>query len=107
MDLNWEEFSELLDAGFSEVKVGIIPPGSDRVVVGDMERTRLKDVKVLFLLGVNEGNIPKNQTGGGILSQMEREYLEEHQASLAPTAREQVYLQKFYIYYVLVQLYVN
>ena len=96
-----EEFSELLDAGFSEVKVGIIPPGSDRVVVGDMERTRLKDVKVLFLLGANEGNIPKSLMGGGILSQMEREFLEEQNASLAPTAKEQVYLQKFYIYYVL------
>ncbi len=96
-----EEFSELLDAGFAEVKVGLIPPGRDRVVVGDMERTRLKDVKVLFLLGVNEGNIPKNINGGGILSQMEREFLEEQQASLAPTAKEQVYLQKFYLYYVL------
>lgn len=96
-----EEFSELLDAGFAEVKVGIIPPGSDRVVVGDMERTRLKDVKVLFLLGANEGNIPKSLTGGGILSQMEREFLEEQDAVLAPTAKEQVYLQKFYIYYVL------
>lgn len=99
--ISLEEFSELLDAGFSEVKVGVIPPGSDRVVVGDMERTRLKDVKVLFLLGVNEGNIPKSQAGGGILSQMEREFLEEQNASLAPTAKEQVYLQKFYLYYVL------
>lgn len=99
--ISLEEFSELLDAGFAEVKVGVIPPGSDRVVVGDMERTRLKDVKTVFLLGVNEGNIPKSLSGGGILSQMEREYLEEQQASLAPTAKEQVYLQKFYIYYVL------
>ena len=99
--ISLEEFSELLDAGFAEVKVGIIPPGSDRVMVGDMERTRLKDVKVLFLLGANEGNIPKSLTGGGILSQMEREFLEEHDASLAPTAKEQVYLQKFYLYYVL------
>lgn len=96
-----DEFSELLDAGFEEVKVGMIPPGSDRVVVGDMERTRLKDVKVLFLLGMNEGNIPANINGGGILSQMEREFLEEQHASLAPTAKEQVYLQKFYLYYVL------
>lgn len=99
--ISLEEFSELLDAGFAEVKVGVIPPGSDRVMVGDMERTRLKDVKVLFLLGVNEGNIPKSLTGGGILSQMEREFLEEQNISLAPTAKEQVYLQKFYIYYVL------
>ena len=99
--ISLEEFSELLDAGFSEVKIGVIPPGSDRVVVGDMERTRLKDVKVLFLLGANEGNIPKSAAGGGILSQMEREYLEEQNAKLAPTAKEQVYLQKFYLYYVL------
>lgn len=101
--LSIEEFSELLDAGFSEVKVGVIPPGSDRVVVGDMERTRLKDVRALFLLGVNEGNIPKSLTGGGILSQMEREFLEEQElpAALAPTAKDQVYLQKFYLYYVL------
>lgn len=109
--ISLEEFSELLDAGFAEVKVGVIPPGSDRVMVGDMERTRLKDVKVLFLLGANEGNIPKSLTGGGILSQMEREFLEEQNASLAPTAREQVYLQKFYLYYVLTkasrQLYVS
>lgn len=100
-EISLEEFSELLDAGFSEVKVGVIPPGSDRVMVGDMERTRLKDVKVIFLLGMNEGNIPKSLTGGGILSQMEREFLEERNASLAPTAKEQVYLQKFYLYYVL------
>lgn len=99
--ISTEEFSELLDAGFSEAKVGVIPPGIDRVVVGDMERTRLKDVKVLFLLGANEGNIPKNLMGGGILSQMEREFLEQQDAHLAPTAREQVYLQKFYLYYVL------
>ena len=99
--ISLEEFSELLDAGFSEVKVGVIPPGSDRVVVGDLERTRLKDVKVLFFLGMNEGNIPKSHAGGGILSQMEREFLEEQDVVLAPTAKEQVYLQKFYLYYVL------
>ncbi len=99
--LGVEEFRELLEAGFAEAKVGVIPPGNDRVMVGDMERTRLKDVKVLFFLGVNEGSIPKNHTGGGILSQMERERLEDDGAVLAPTAKEQVYLQKFYLYYTL------
>ena len=43
------EFKELLEAGLSEVKIGIIPPSSDQVLVGDMERTRLKDIRVLFL----------------------------------------------------------
>lgn len=29
--------------------MGIIPPSTDQVLVGDMERTRLKDIQVLFL----------------------------------------------------------
>ena len=43
------EFKEILEAGLSEAKVGIIPPTSDQVLVGDMERTRLKDIKIVFL----------------------------------------------------------
>ena len=53
------EFKELLEAGLSEVKIGIIPPSSDQVLVGDMERTRLKDIRVLFFVGVNDGKNSK------------------------------------------------
>ena len=42
------EYRELLDAGLQEAKVGVIPPGIDQVVVGDIERTRLQDVKFYF-----------------------------------------------------------
>ena len=37
-----EEFAKLLEAGFEELQVGTIPQNVDRVVAGDMERTRLK-----------------------------------------------------------------
>lgn len=43
------EYSDILDAGFEAAKVGIIPPGNDTVTVGDIERTRLNHVKILFL----------------------------------------------------------
>ena len=92
------EYAELLDAGLSEMKVGLIPAGTDQVVVGDMERSRLKDVKVLFFAGVNEGSVPKDKRRGGILSEMDRELLEEQQVELAPTSRQETYIQKFYIY---------
>ena len=44
------EFREILDAGFGEAKVGIVPPSLDQVMAGDVERTRLKDIRVLFFL---------------------------------------------------------
>lgn len=96
------EFKEILDAGLTEAKVGIIPPTSDQVLVGDMERTRLKEIKVLFFVGVNEGKIPKEQQAGKLLSDLNREELksplEDLGLSLAPTAKEDLYTQKFYLY---------
>ena len=48
-----------------------------------MERTRLKQVKVLFFLGVNDGSIPKNASKGGIISDMDREFLIESGTEMA------------------------
>lgn len=95
-------FQEILEAGLSEAKVGVVPPASDQVLVGDMERTRLKDVKILFFVGVNEGKLPKDSRGGKLLSDQNREELavplKERGLALAPTAREELYTQKFYLY---------
>ncbi len=63
-----------------------------------MERTRLKQIKVLFFLGVNDGNIPKAASKGGIISDMDREFLRESQLELAPSPRQQMYIQRFYLY---------
>lgn len=92
------EFNDILEAGFGEIEVGTIPQNVDRIVVGDMERTRLKQVKVLFFLGINDGNIPKSADKGGIISDIDREYLKESQLELAPTPREQMFIQRLYLY---------
>lgn len=92
------EYSDILDAGFEAAKVGIIPPGNDTVTVGDIERTRLKHIKILFFVGVNDGVVPKAGNQGGIISQFEREKMAEYHLELAPGAREKVFIQKFYLY---------
>ena len=93
-----KEFEEILEAGFSEARVGMIPPGIDQVHVGDMKRTRLSDVRVLLFLGLNDGWIPKKEEKGSIVSETEREFLAREGIRLAPTAREESYLQRFYLY---------
>lgn len=96
-----EEYCRLLDAGLEEARVGVIPPSVDQVVAGDVERTRLKDVKALFFVGANDVHLPGALTRTGLLSERDRELFGRKQIPLAPGGKEQAYIQKFYLYTIL------
>ncbi|MBS5522100.1 MAG: helicase-exonuclease AddAB subunit AddB [Clostridiales bacterium] len=92
------EYGEILDAGLNEEKMGLIPPGIDEVTVGDIQRTRLAGIKVLFFMGVNEGIVPGKAKEGGLINDREKELLLNMDVELAPTARQMGYFEQFYIY---------
>ena len=92
------QFAEILRAGFSEARIGILPRGIDQVQVGDLTRSRLEDVSVVLFLGLNDGFVPKRKTAGGILTDPEREYLSARNMRLSPTVREEADIQQFYLY---------
>ncbi len=96
--LSLQEFSDILDAGFAEIRVRSIPQGVDLLVVGDIERTRLKSIKALFFLGVNDGNIPQSGGTGGLISDLEREFLVGFGRELAPTPQAQMFIEHLYLY---------
>ena len=100
-ELEIREFADILDAGFAEIKVGTIPQNVDKVVIGDIERTRLCEIRALFFIGVNDGIIPKSGGTGGIISDIDREFLQESEYELAPTPRQQMYIQRLYLYLVM------
>ena len=96
--ISMADYQQLLEAGFASAKVGIIPPSADQLIIGDVKRTRLGDIKALFFIGVNEGVIPQKSDKGGVLSSLERDYLKDIDVSLSPGAREDMYIQRFYLY---------
>ena len=96
--ISLKEYCDLLDAGLEEAKVGVIPPSLDQVVIGDVERTRIKNVRALFFLGANDTLLPGNAGAGGFLSVRDREKFREQEMPLSPGPKEQVYIQKFYLY---------
>ncbi len=97
-EIEREHFMEILMTGIGEMKLGVIPSTLDQVVVGDMERTRLAHVKVVFVAGMNEGLIPKKPSGQGILLDRERERLEALHLPLAPDSRDKMFDQQYYWY---------
>lgn len=93
-----KEFYEILDTGLSEIEIGTVPPTVDRVLVGDITRSRLNHIKVLFLTGVNDGIIPKAAKKGKILGDYDRSALEKHGLVLAPSDKVNAYIEQFYLY---------
>ena len=93
-----KEYCDLLDAGLEEAKVGVIPPSLDQVVIGDVERTRIKNIKALFFVGANDTLLPGNTGASGFLSERDREVFKKEDIILAPGPKEKIYTQKFYLY---------
>ena len=100
-EVSAQEYGQILDAGLEDIQVGLIPVTIDRLVAGDLMRTRLGNVRALFVLGVNDGLLPRNGQKGGILSEQDRELIRDMDVELAPTAKEEAFTQKFYMYLML------
>ena len=96
--MSLREFSEILDAGFEAIKTGVLPPGLDCVKAGDTERSRFDNIRVLFFMGLNDGLIPASNTGKGLLSDFDREFIKEKGVEVSPTARERIGLSRLYFY---------
>ena len=91
-------YCEMLDAGLEEAKIGVIPPGPDQVMVGDVTRTRIKNVKALFFVGANDCFLPGKSGSEGLLSGRDRERFRQQQIALSPGVKEQTFIQQFYLY---------
>ncbi|WP_317856132.1 helicase-exonuclease AddAB subunit AddB [Chakrabartyella piscis] len=97
--MKMKEASGILKAGFGKCTMGVIPATLDCVLVGDIERSRLPEIKYLFVVGVNEGILPAPAQAQGIFTEQERELLSQKGLSLASSAKQKAYEEQFLIYY--------
>ncbi|MBQ9934404.1 MAG: PD-(D/E)XK nuclease family protein [Lachnospiraceae bacterium] len=96
--LDIREFIDILEVGLKELNLGMIPSKLDMVLVGDITRTRLDNVKVLFIIDANEGVIPSNPSSTGIITEKEKEKLQELGVELAPTDKVNSFVEQLYLY---------
>jgi ATP-dependent helicase/nuclease subunit B len=93
-----KSFSAILEAGFESLYFSLIPPALDQVIIGDLEKSRLTDIKAAFIVGVNEGILPAKIADDGILSDDEREMLIGADLIVAPSSRTRLLDENFIAY---------
>jgi ATP-dependent helicase/nuclease subunit B len=92
------EFSKILNAGLSTASMGVIPPSVDQVVIGEVARSRLPDVKVLIVLGANDGVMPRASSETGFFNDNDRLYLMAHGVELASDSKRKMGEEHFLLY---------
>ncbi|MBN2222575.1 MAG: exodeoxyribonuclease V subunit gamma [Vallitaleaceae bacterium] len=78
------EYVNLIETGLSQIKLGQTPPSLDQIIVGDISRTKIKEVKAIFILGANDGKIPKITSSNQLITDQERQKLIQVGLHLAP-----------------------
>lgn len=91
-------FSKIISAGFEEQEVGVIPMSLDQVNIGDIARIKGRDVKALYIVGVNDGVLPSSNKDEGILSDNDRLELRELGIELASDTRSRIFEEQFMVY---------
>ena len=69
------QFGELFRLVLREYDVGSIPVALDRLSVGELQRMTHKEVKVLFVLGVDDAHFPMVTEQPGLLTREDRKLL--------------------------------
>lgn len=93
-----KEFTELLVTGLSQLEVGVLPPTSDDILMGTMQRTRSGSVKAVVVLGANEGLLPAAAADEGLFSVEELEFLAEEGTTLCKVDHIRSLEEKLAIY---------
>jgi ATP-dependent helicase/nuclease subunit B len=97
-DVPLEMFVGLLETGLESIKLGLVPPSLDQVLIGSIDRTRSTQIKYSFILGVNDGIMPAKVKEDGVLSEREREHLIDSGLKMAPGSRRKLLDEQFLIY---------
>lgn len=97
-ELNVKDFYKILNAGFESKEIGVIPVALDQVNIGDIARIKGREVKALFIVGVNDGVLPSANKKEGILSDKDRETLKEIGLELSSTTKLKVFEEQFMVY---------
>ncbi|MEW6274220.1 MAG: helicase-exonuclease AddAB subunit AddB [Bacillota bacterium] len=96
--LSLNDFARIIETGLAGIRLGLIPPGLDQVLVGSLMRSRNPDVRACFVLGASDGVLPACPPAEGIFTDADRELLETAGIKLAPAGRRYLLNEQYLVY---------
>ena len=97
-EISIENFIAALTLVFGNADLGSVPTTQDSVVIGSADTLRVENVRASILLGLCEGEFPRAVSDDGILTEADKEALEEYGVILQSRERLRSSEELFYVY---------
>lgn len=75
--ITFHEFYDILSQLLFNSTISTPPQKLDAVIVASADRSMLSDIKIVFIMGVNEGIMPKHYKENGLFTEKDKETLEK------------------------------
>lgn len=110
-EVDLKAYAVLVEAGLEDIRLGVIPPSLDQVLVGAIDRSRQPECKATFLIGALTGVFPRRQSEDSVFTDEERAHLAERGIELEPDSTTRQFHEQYLVYIALtrpsVRLYVS
>ena len=97
-EMNLAKAVKILDEGFETLEFSRIPTALDQITVSQIDLARLMDIKSVYVIGANDGVLPKRVEHEGLLTDMEREWFAQIGFELAPTSKTRLMDETYMVY---------
>ncbi len=94
----FQAFKKMVESGLDALKFSHLPPSLDQVIVGNLDSSKPQNVQFAFIIGLNEGVLPKRMSESGVLTEEDRSKIAQAGVRLAPSAEVQLYDEDFVAY---------
>ena len=93
-----KSFMTIIESGLESLHFSLVPQAMDQVIVANLDLSRLDDVKVAFVIGLNDGVLPGKTVDEGIISDQDREALLASGLEVAPSSKIRLLDEEFTAY---------
>lgn len=100
-DTTFDKFQNILRQGIAEEKIGLIPTSKDRLIIGDIARSKNSHIDILYVVGVNDGLFPMQYDDEGFLNDSERNRMLDAGLEIAKDTKMMLLEENFNIYKIL------
>lgn len=97
-NMKLEEYEAIINDGLEGLKLSLIPPGLDYVTIASLDQNSVANSKAIYIVGANEGVLPKRSRNEGLLTDAERLQMASIGLELSPGASADNFAERFLIY---------